>query len=170
MFENFAKLIFVTNELPRTMDKTLAFYRRVRIIKFPYLFEGTREDKLLKDKITMEELEGLAFKCIPLLHKMMARNFTFMNDKRTEDVAEEYEKMSNPINTFIKKHCEYYADGSIAKTDFKEKLDIWLRATKQRGRVDNQIAQHMKETGIDDRKITFAGVRKNAWVGIRWKE
>jgi phage/plasmid-associated DNA primase len=118
----------------------------------------------------MEELDGLAFKCIPILHKMMARNFTFTNHKRTEDVAEEYEKMSNPIDTFIKKHCERDADGFIAKTDFKEKLDAWLRATKQRVRVDNQIAQHMKETGIDDRKITFAGVRKNSWVGITWKE
>lgn len=170
-FENFAKLIFVTNELPRTMDKTNAFYRRIRIIKFSNSFDGANEDKLLKNKITTDELEGLAFKCIQILHDMIKRNFTFKNQKATEDVAKEYEKISNPIDTFIQQRCDIHADGFIAKTDFKDKLDTWLRGTGHRVWMEREIAQYMKDKGIDDKKRTFDdGVRKNSWAGIKWKD
>jgi len=170
-FVNFAKLIFVTNELPRTMDKTVAFYRRIRIINFPNVFEGRREDKLLKDKITTDELEGLAFKCVGILHNMMRRKFTFTNQRSTEDTAEEYEALSNPIDTFIQASCEPDADGFIAKVDFKDKLDRWLRSNGQRVRMEKEIRQYMKDKGIDDRKMGLGGsVRKNSWVGIKWRE
>ena len=35
--------IFNTNELPRTTDKTRAFYRRLYMIEFPHKFEGEYE-------------------------------------------------------------------------------------------------------------------------------
>ena len=170
-FENFAKLIFVTNELPRTMDKTNAFYRRVRIIRFPFSFEGSREDKLLKDKITIDELEGLAFKCISILHDMMERNFTFSRQSTTEDTAAAYERISNSLDTFIDEFCEHDAYGFIAKIDFKEKLDKWLRSTGQRVRTEKEISQYMRDKGIDDSRKQFVGnVRKNSWVGIQWRD
>lgn len=169
-FHNHAKLIFVTNEIPRTNDKTMAFYRRIRIIRFPNVFEGKREDKTLRDKITEKELQGLAYKCLQILKQMVKRNFTFTNQKQTSQIEQEYEKISNPIDTFIDQHCDFDEDGIIAKPDFKQCLDDWLRKTGQRIRKDKDIAVYMREKGIDDQKRKLYGTRKNAWAGIKWKQ
>ncbi|MBN1547538.1 MAG: hypothetical protein JW902_12860 [Syntrophaceae bacterium] len=168
-FRNYAKLIFITNELPPTTDKTQAFYRRVRIIEFPYTFVGNTEDKLLLDKITVQELEGLAFNCVAVLESMMARNFSFTKQEATSKTEQHYEKVSNPIDTFIAENCDQDADTFITKEDFKVKLDGWIRDNGIRIRDDKEILQRMKEKGIDDQKKTWGGVRKNSWIGIKWK-
>ena len=169
-FHNYAKLIFVTNELPRTTDKTQAFYRRARIIPFPYTFEADREDKLLLEKITTQELEGLAFKCIEILHQMIDRNFTFTKPKGTLEVEKTYESISNPVATFIEECCQEDADGFITKSDFKAKLDAWLRTNGHRIRDDKEIKDYMREKGINDEKRSLGkGNRKNSWTGIKWK-
>ena len=171
-FENYAKLIFVTNELPRTDDKTHAFFRRARVIQFPNIFEGDKEDKLLKDKITDQELDGLAFRCVEILHEMISRNFTFTNQSSTEDIEQEYEALSNPITTFIEQKCIVDDDESyIPKEEFRQGLDCWLRSTSQRIRKDKEVSQYMKDRGIEGGKKSV-GVkgRKNSWVGIKWKK
>ncbi len=172
-FVNYAKLIFVTNELPKTDDKTQAFYRRVRVISFPNIFEGKTEDKLLWEKITAQELEGLAFRCIPILRNMIQKGFTFTNQKQTADIEQEYEELSNPIATFIQQECitgdekEFF----ITKDKFKNRIDGWLRSTHKRIRKDKEIAQYMKEKGISEEKKNIEEVgRKNCWVGIKCKE
>jgi len=172
-FENYAKLIFVTNELPKTDDKTQAFYRRARVIPFPNVFEGKKENKLLREKITAQELEGLAFKCVNILQEMIGRGFTFTNQKQTAEIEQEYEALSNPITTFIEQQCligdeeEYF----ITKDGFRKRLDGWLRSTSQRIRKDKEIAQYMKERGVcDEKKSIVPAKRKNCWVGIKWKE
>ena len=100
---------------------------------------------------------------------MMDRNFTFSRQNTTEDTESAYERISNPIDAFIDEFCDHDANGFIAKIDFKENLDRWLRSTGQRVRTDKEISQYMRDKGIDDRKRTFLGdVRQNSWVGIKW--
>jgi putative DNA primase/helicase len=169
-FFNYAKLIFVTNELPRTTDKSEAFYRRVRIIHFPYTFKADREDKLLSEKITRQELEGLAFKCVEILCQMISRNFTFTKPKDTLDVEKTYENISNPVVTFMEESCKEDADGFILKSIFKIKLDAWLRSNGHRIRDDKEIIQYMREKGISDKKLSLGkAIRQNSWVGITWR-
>jgi DNA primase catalytic core len=59
-FVNHAKLIYAANELPRTKDKTLAFWRRVCLLEFKQTFIGKKEDRsMLKKLTTPEELSGI---------------------------------------------------------------------------------------------------------------
>ena len=169
-FENHAKLIFVTNELPRTNDKTTAFYRRIRLIIFPNSFDGSKEDKLLKENITDQELEGLAVKGIDILNQMIERKFTFSKSKSTLEIEQQYENISNPIATFIEECCEHDADAFVSKEDFKTNLDRWMKTKGHRIASDREIVQYMRDRGIDDQKRTLGGVRKNSWMGIKLKE
>jgi putative DNA primase/helicase len=170
-FSNYAKLIFVTNELPKTKDKTPAFYRRARIINFPFSFEGEREDKFLLEKITVQELEGLASKCVWILQQMIVRNFTFSKQKTTLESEQQYEKISNPIDTFIEENCQRGANAFVSKDEFKERLDEWMRVNGIRIRTDKDIIQYMRERGIEEQKRTLTnGKRKNTWIGIAWKK
>ncbi|MGC2683941.1 MAG: DUF5906 domain-containing protein [Candidatus Nitrosopolaris sp.] len=59
-FRNYAKLIFSTNEIPESNDKTDAFYDRWIIFHFDKKFQCGPEDTKMMEKITTpEELSGL---------------------------------------------------------------------------------------------------------------
>lgn len=59
-FRNYAKMMFLTNQVPLTWDKTYAFYRRIFLLEFPYTFiEGETADPMIVDKISGHEFQGL---------------------------------------------------------------------------------------------------------------
>ncbi|MCD6162121.1 MAG: toprim domain-containing protein [candidate division Zixibacteria bacterium] len=59
-FINHAKLIYAANELPKTKDQTLAFWRRVCLLEFRQTFVGKKDDRHMVEKLTTEEeLSGI---------------------------------------------------------------------------------------------------------------
>jgi putative DNA primase/helicase len=56
-FRNYAKLIFSTNKIPESEDKSYAYYRRWVILSFNRVFEGEDEDTGLMHKLTTDEHE-----------------------------------------------------------------------------------------------------------------
>ena len=71
-FENFAKLIFTTNELPQVFDRTSGFYRRVCIIDLNHKLE--HPDPFFLDRLTEHDYEYLLSKAIDALMKCLAVN------------------------------------------------------------------------------------------------
>ena len=59
ILENYAKLIFNTNELPVDVEHTNAYFRRFIIIPFQVIIPEERQDKSLAQKIIEEELPGV---------------------------------------------------------------------------------------------------------------
>ncbi len=57
-FTPFARLVFSCNEIPRSYDRTYAFYRRWIIIPFNKIFSGSEMDKSLKSKL-IKEIDGI---------------------------------------------------------------------------------------------------------------
>jgi len=169
-FRNYAKLIFITNSLPSTFDKTHGFYRRIFLIEFPNTFDGDKQDRLLLSKIPREEYEGLAYKCLGLLPGLREKGFAFTNQPDPKKVAEEYEELSNPLDTFLEKQCVEVEDGFIPKIEFKQKLTQWAKAKGNRVLNDKEIKIEMAHKGIEGHKLTFSGDRKNGWVGIQWRD
>ncbi len=148
-FRNTAKLIFVTNEIPKPHDKTDAFYRRVHIIHFQNVFDGSNADRYLMDKISQEEMEGLAFKCIGIAQGMQHRGLSFTNDQATESMREQYENDSNPFDVFISETYEEDFDQFVSKTKFKEKFHQWLKkhGYRENRRNDKRIKAAMQDKG-----------------------
>jgi putative DNA primase/helicase len=170
-FTNFAKLIFVTNALPPVNDKTYAFYRRLFLLEFPYTFEGPDQDRELLSKIAPLEYEGLAVKSLVTILSLKKRGFAFTNQPDPNKAAVEYERLSNPLDTFLKEICEEDESGQITKTDFKEAYTEWAKENGHRVLTDQEIKRIMTNKGIMDRKVSFLGSeRKNAWIGIKWAE
>ncbi len=170
-FYNYAKLIFVTNALPPVNDKTYAFYRRLFLIEFPYTFEGSKQDRGLLSRLKTSEFEGLALKCINVIQSLKERGFAFTNQPDPNKSAELYENLSNPLDTFFKEKCMEDESEKIAKSEFKEAYTKWAKENGHRVLTDQDIKREMTNKGITDRKVTFSGEeRKNAWMGIKWKE
>jgi putative DNA primase/helicase len=103
-FNNYSKMLFSANNIPRIKDKTGAVQRRLTIIPFdakfsvddpdyrPYIKYELREQECIEHLILLA-LEGL---------KRVLLNQKFTSSTRVEQELEEYEESNNPIIGFFK--------------------------------------------------------------------
>lgn len=100
-FTNCAKMIFSANKIPATYDDTDAFYRRWVILHFARTFTDKEANKnLINDLTTPEELSGLLNESLKALKGVLDRGY-FSSSKTTEELREEYTRLSDPIGAFI---------------------------------------------------------------------
>ena len=175
-FLNYAKLIFLTNQVPKTKDTTEAFYRRVFLIEFPFQFsiDPSIPVKIHANTPEMtEEYEGLLYKVVRHLKILMEQNFIFTRGRDIDEIRDKYNHLSNPITQFLKEGCErtYDSKDFIYKIEFKKKLNDWLQQKKFNTYTDKKTGQAMKnDLGFEEGKADSPDrtTRWNAWIGIKW--
>jgi len=178
-FINYAKMISSANQVPFTQDDSDAFYRRWVIIIFPYQFAENdnevdnetifkRNPFLLKTLTTEEEIEGFIKKCVDALHTLLERG-QFVNSKTTEEIKDQYQRLSNPVQAYVKDtleiNAECYIDMDALYSDYKvyaerNKLDILPKGTftTKLGQTNLPLSIH---------KYGARGNRRRCWVGAR---
>jgi len=169
-FQNYAKLIFLTNEIPRSTDTTEAFYRRLFLIEFPKKFEEDPELEVRVATAEAEEYEALLLKVLEVLKALKDRGFVFSRHKSIEETRELYLKLSSPLHTFIEENCEitYQSDDYIYKYEFRERFGQWLKEKGRTAYTDQRLKKEMQSLGIEE-------ARKGAeswwaWVGLKWRD
>lgn len=106
-FNNYSKLLFSANNIPRIKDKTGAVQRRLIIIPFDARFTADDPDfnpyikHLLKTDEVMQYLINLGL----LGLKRVLTNRQFTSSSKVQKAMEEYEQNNNPILGFFKE-CE----------------------------------------------------------------
>lgn len=106
-FNNYSKLLFSANNIPRIKDKTGAVQRRLTIIPFDARFSADDPDfnpyikHLLKTDEVMEYLINLG---IPGLKRVLL-NRKFTGSTKVQKAMDEYEENNNPIIGFFRE-CE----------------------------------------------------------------
>jgi len=101
--KNFGKLIFSANEIPRVNDTSDGLSRRLIIVPFNAKFRTTDEDHdpFIKDKLmqvsSLEYLLSLGLKGLTRVLK----KYEFTQVESVKNELQEYEKINNPILTFI---------------------------------------------------------------------
>lgn len=113
---NSAKLIFSANTVPPSSDVTRAFFRRWEFFNFPNTFTGEKCDKeLLKKLITPVELAGLLNLALKGIERIKTRG-DFTKTCTYEDIADQYNRLSNPILAFVGE-CLMQDDEATATKD-----------------------------------------------------
>jgi putative DNA primase/helicase len=122
-FHNYAKLILATNNLPVTTDKTVGFYRRIAILLFPNQFTEERD---VIAEIPEKEYESLALKLISIANDLV-RNRKFTDEESITDKMKTYERISNPVESFIAECCEetIEEDLFVSKFVFLNEYNKW---------------------------------------------
>ena len=83
-FVSHAKLIFSTNEIPETEDKSYAYFRRWIILFFDNVFEDGKDTSLINKLTTEKELSGLLNLALIGLKQLIADGgFIHVEDVRT---------------------------------------------------------------------------------------
>jgi len=172
-FHNFAKFMFSCNELPKTEDKTYAYYFRWIILFFPNTFEKKTCDPNILEKLTTEEeLSGLFNFAAEGLDRLLKQK-DFSYSRSVDEVAEIYETMSDPVYAFCK---EFVTNGvmgrHILKDDFYQEYVIWCKNRKiaitPKNMLSRELPKHLHD--IRDGRIGSAGNQKRAYMNIDWKK
>lgn len=106
-FNNYSKLLFSANNIPRIKDKTGAVQRRLTIIPFDARFSADDPDfnpyikHLLKTDEVMEYLINLGIAGL----KRVLTNRAFSTSTKVKKAMDEYEENNNPIIGFFRE-CE----------------------------------------------------------------
>ncbi len=142
--ENYAKLAFNCNELPKDFDHSNAYFRRLLIVPFRVTIPENEQDKTLADKIIKNELAGV-FNWILDGLKRLLKTEKFTESELVKDTLETYKRESDSVACFVGEnsykpsaenyvllktlYVEYRAfcldDGASAlkKTNFKRRLE-----------------------------------------------
>jgi len=172
-FTNYAKFIFSCNQLPPSEDKTTAFYRRWTIIEFPSEFDDDNADHHLILKITTPiELSGLLNLSLIAL-KNLLKEYKFSNHKRQEEIAEEYERRSNPTMFFVETACEVNGLDSDCFINKSDLYAAYIKFSMTHGlqRLSTRtFTQLMQMNGYSDGQKKICGINERVWFGIRLNE
>jgi putative DNA primase/helicase len=100
IINDYAKLIFNCNELPKDVEHTNAFFRRFLIVGFDVTIPEDKQDKELANKIINNELSGV-FNWILLGLDRLLKQKKFSQCEAVENARSDYEKQSDSVKMFI---------------------------------------------------------------------
>lgn len=100
ILNDYAKLIFNCNELPKDVEHTNAFFRRFLIIGFDVTIPEDKQDKQLPQKIINNELSGVFNWILQGLDRVLEQK-NFSKCEAVENARSNYEKQSDSVKMFI---------------------------------------------------------------------
>ena len=96
----YAKLIFNCNELPKDVEYTEAYFRRILIIPFLVTIPEAEQDKQLAQKIIKSELSGVFNWVLQGLERLLEQKH-FTDCETVKLAREQYEKESDSVKLFL---------------------------------------------------------------------
>lgn len=100
IIEDYAKLIFNTNELPKEVEFTHGFFRRFLIIPFEVTIPENEQKKGLASEIIKEELPGV-FNWILIGLNRLLTNGRFSESPSIDKALEEFRTESDTVKRFL---------------------------------------------------------------------
>lgn len=173
-FRNYAKLIYSANELPRTKDRTEAFFRRWIIIEFPNQFPEEDEDtdtSLPESIIDEEELSGVLNWSLDGLQRVL-ENDKFTRTKARKEVEEKWIMQTDSLRAFLLKNCETETGAWISKKDLYKVYRAFCNEhnifVSKEGPVTKRIPALKPNVNIFRPEIN--GERVRCWENLTFKE
>jgi putative DNA primase/helicase len=98
--ENYAKLAFNCNELPKDFDHSNAYFRRLLIVPFRVTIPEADQDKTLANKIIQTELAGVFNWIIEGLRRLL-KTEKFTESTIVKETLESYKRESDSVACFV---------------------------------------------------------------------
>jgi len=168
-FYNYAKMIFMGNAIPETLDTSPGWYRRVSLTEFPFKFvEGKNADPDIVKNLPQSEIEGLALWAVIKLRELRERKFVFTRHEEILKVKEKYEALSNPLAKFLEDFTEKDYMSEIFCDEFYEKFAEFLQEKEMRPMEQNAVGRRMTKLGFKNKEVTRFERRGYAYLGLKW--
>jgi len=118
-FRNVARLIFATNNIPKTKDRTHGWYRRQIIIHFPNRFAKDMNKALEMEYNMQQEKSGIFNWMLDGLRRVMSRGDLIVPESVQRN-QEEFKAINDPLEGFLRECTrsmvdDDYPDGKLVK-------------------------------------------------------
>jgi len=164
-YRPFCKLIFALNTMPKTNDRTDAFFRRMLIVKFNKQFPDFEQDKTLKYAL-LNELDGIFNWCLGGLLRLRERGGFYIS-KEMQDEIFEFKKDNNTVLGFLEEDCRYDSAGVISKSELYKAYQAWCGDNGSYALGKNNFGKEIKKLkNVTDGKDS----NERIWIGIKWRE
>ena len=100
IIENYAKLVFNCNELPREVEQSNAYFRRFLIIPFSQTIPESEQDKELSKKIIDKELAGVFNWVLDGLNRLLKQK-RFTKSEVVKNQVKQYRTESDSVQLFL---------------------------------------------------------------------
>lgn len=164
----FCKLIFSANEIPKSNDRTFAYYRRWILIPFPNKFEGKDDNKNLIDELaTPEELSGLFNRAMQGLKRLMP-NQEFSENETTRQALEVYKTANDNVKEFLEEYCEVQIGGEVERTELFGRYKRFCKSNEYRAVSQRKFNARLEELypQVDKTLSGDSDSRKAIWRNL----
>jgi len=188
-FENYAKMIFATNSLPKTYDLTNAFFSRWVYLNFPYEFKPKQEYKELIQKdsknkekykimnpnrvdsiLSDEEMSGFLNAALDGLDRLFKKN-DFTTSQSSENTKSWWVKNSDSFLAFAWENIEI-ADSElefIKKDTLRKRYQAYCKEYRLVSEGDRHIHEIMiREVKAWDSQLSDDS-HERVWKGVKFK-
>jgi putative DNA primase/helicase len=116
-FNPYCKLAFAANRLPRMLDNSDGFFRRILPVRFKrqFLDDDPDKDPELFDILKGELSEIFAWSVVGLARLVEQKKFTQSDE--TRDLMMDYRRINNPVLCYVEDRCQMDEDSEILKAD-----------------------------------------------------
>ncbi len=116
-FSPYCKLAFAANRLPRVLDNSDGFFRRVLPVRFKrqFLDDDPDKDPELFETLKEELSEIFAWAVVGLARLNENKRFTWADE--TKLMMMDYRRVNNPVFCYVEDQCEIGDDYEIEKKD-----------------------------------------------------
>jgi putative DNA primase/helicase len=111
-FSPHCKLAFASNRLPRVLDNSDGFFRRILPVRFKRQFLEDNDPDLFND-LTRELSEIFSWSIVGL-HRLLTRN-RFTDCDETRELMMEYRRINNPVLCYVEDRCLLGEENEITK-------------------------------------------------------
>lgn len=158
ILHSYAKLLFNSNELPRDIEHTDAFFRRLLIVEFDRTIPEAAQDKQLAGKIIRGELSGVFNWILRGLDRLMAQK-RFSDCGASMDLVARYKKESDSVRMFLEENAYAPSNGkSMPLKDLYPSYRVFCQEDGYRALNCTNFRRRLEGTGVQV-------VRRNSgWV------
>ncbi|HVB56840.1 MAG TPA: phage/plasmid primase, P4 family [Candidatus Acidoferrales bacterium] len=164
-FRPYARLIFSTNSLPPSRDRTHAFYRRLIVIPFNHTFLGKTADRDLRDKLR-GELSGILNLALTGLRRLFTQG-GFSEPQAVREAVQEYQQDNDTVASFVTEAVMSDRNGTIEKKILISRYRSWCEAQGLRPVGQKHFKASLKRIFPDlDQVRSSGGNGPWHWVGV----
>ena len=157
-FQNVARLIYSSQETPRTSDNTVAWRDRWFFIKFPNQFRPSNKAKTEIQTALKEELAGIFNWMIEGLRRLMT-NDDFTYSAELDLTTIEYQSQNDSVAQYIHNVCvvEPETEKKISINDLYKVYCIWAEHESLRTVSKKVFSQRVADMGFEREKAYING-------------
>lgn len=168
-FRNNSKLIFSTNEIPKSDDNTYAYFKRWLIFSFERIFQGeTKDTNLIAKLTTEEELSGLLNLALIAL-KQLIKDSEFRHADHIETTKRRYNQNASSVDGFLTHKCYMDKTDRCCYSISTNLYRCYVLHCEENNIIpvaDNVFGSHLAAIGIRKERKLVNGGRSYCYIGI----